>query len=446
MSRATPLTSKTSGPVRPKSLDHLADEITELSAHLDAGNYRLLQLIEAFDARQGWEGVGMRSCAHWLNWQCGINLGAAREKVRVAKALPALPRISEAFRTGEVSYSKVRAMTRVATPRNEHALLAVARAGTARHVEQQVRWYRKVKRIEALEQENVRHAQRELSCYQDDDGFWVVRGRLTPEQGAIFSKALEAAMDQLFEEQKDVSAETPEDMGAPVSDPVAARRADALVRISEASMSGKGKCGNSGERFMVNIHAEAEVLRHDGCGAEAEVEGHGNVSAETSRRLSCDCSVTHWQEDKQGNPLNIGRKSRTIPPAIRRALKHRDRGCRFPGCTCKHFVDAHHIRHWADGGETSVDNLVLLCRAHHRLVHEGGFGVEMKRGQQVQFTNPRGETLPPAAETRFRGNVFAIHAVNQKSGLGITPKTPVPSWLGEKMDPDMAVDALLACE
>ncbi|NNL94657.1 MAG: DUF222 domain-containing protein, partial [Xanthomonadales bacterium] len=254
--------------MRPKSLDHLADEITELSAHLDAGNYRLLQLIEAFDARQGWEGVGMRSCAHWLNWQCGINLGAAREKVRVAKALPALPRISEAFRTGEVSYSKVRAMTRVATPRNEHALLAVARAGTARHVEQQVRWYRKVKRIEALEQENVRHAQRELSCYQDDDGFWVVRGRLTPEQGAIFSKALESAMDQLFEEQKDVSAETPEDMGAPVSDPVAARRADALVFISEASMS--GKCSNSGERFMVNIHADAEVLRHDGCGVEAE--------------------------------------------------------------------------------------------------------------------------------------------------------------------------------
>ncbi|NNE06361.1 MAG: DUF222 domain-containing protein, partial [Xanthomonadales bacterium] len=164
----------------PTALDSLADQITELSAHLDAGTYRLLKLIGEFDQREGWSGPGMRSCAHWLNWQCGIALGAAREKVREAKALPALPRISEAFRKAEVSYSKVRAMTRVATPENEHALLEVARSGTARHVEQQVRWYRKVKRIEALEQENTRHLARELSCHQDDDGSWVVRGRLTP--------------------------------------------------------------------------------------------------------------------------------------------------------------------------------------------------------------------------------------------------------------------------
>jgi hypothetical protein len=151
----------------------------------------------------------------------------------------------------------------------------------------------------------------------------------------------------------------------------------------------------------------------------------------------------HWHEDKQGEPLNIGRKARSIPPAIRRALKRRDRGCRFPGCTCSRFVDAHHIIHWADGGETSMDNLVLLCRTHHRLVHEAGFGVQNVDDQGVVFTMPDGRVIPEVPEKRSRGNVFALMLANQKNGLKITPETAIPRWHGEQIDYETAMEMLL---
>ena len=186
----------------------LEDQITELAAHIHAATYRLLKLIREYDACDGWAAPGLRSCAHWLNWKCGIDLGAAREKVRVAHALEELPRISAVFRQGRLSYSKVRAMTRVATRNNERYLLMIARHGTAHHVERLVRNYRKVKRIEALEQENTRHAQRELNWSVDDEGYWVLRGRFTAEQGALIQNALEQAMEEDFQEHKDVPAGT----------------------------------------------------------------------------------------------------------------------------------------------------------------------------------------------------------------------------------------------
>ena len=153
-----------------------------------------------------------------------------------------------------------------------------------------------------------------------------------------------------------------------------------------------------------------------------------NVSAETSRRLSCDASVVNWQESREGKTLNVGRKTRTIPPAIRRALKRRDHGCRFPGCTCSRFVDAHHVRHWADGGETNMNNLVLLCRRHHRMVHEEGFGIHLQADGQVCFSDPQGQHLPDAADSRFRGNVFKLFAQNRQNGIQITPRTGECRW------------------
>ncbi len=182
--------------------EHLENQITELAAHIHAATHRLLELILEYDDSHGWAGPGMNSCAHWLNWKCGINLGAAREKVRVAHALVDLPKISEKFRLGELSYSKVRAMTRVATELNEDYLLQIARHGTASHVERLVRQYRKVKRIEALELENERHAVRQLDWYFDDDGSLVLKGRFTAEQGLLIKKVLESIMDEDFREQQ----------------------------------------------------------------------------------------------------------------------------------------------------------------------------------------------------------------------------------------------------
>jgi hypothetical protein len=431
---------------RQKEIEQLGDEITELAAHIHAATYKFLVLIREFDERSGWSCGATKSCAHWLNYRCGIGLGAAREKVRVAHAMKDLPLICEAFRKGEVSYSKVRAMTRVATPKNEDRLMNIAAHGTASHVEQAVRYYRRHQRSEALLHENRRHALRELNWYHDDDGTWVFRGRFTPEQGALLEQALSAVMHQAWEERKDVPAETPEDHIEYRPEPIAAQRADAMERLAEVYLADTGQDRSGGERYMVNIHTEAETLREDGAGAESEVENCGCVSAETSRRMACDASVVHWREDEEGEPLSIGRKSRTIPRAIKRALKRRDAGCRFPGCTCSRFVDAHHIHHWADGGETRLNNLVLLCRHHHRMVHEGGYGVRMLPSGNVEFTWPDGARMPFGPDTRFRGNVFEMEAQNRQAGIEITPETTVPYWLGESMDCDMAVEGLIQRE
>jgi len=423
-------------------IEKLENGITELSAHIYAATYRLLVLIREYDECEGWAQPGLRSCAHWLNWKCSINIGTAREKVRVAHALKDLSKISEAFREGRLSYSKVRAMTRVATPENEDYLMMIAKHGTAAHVDRLVRLYRQVKRTEALEQENRRHEMRELSLYEDDDGSFVVHGRLTPEQGALVKKALEAGMNEDFQEQKNVPAGTSDEINPqPPWGP--SRRADALVRIAEAYLSDKAKQSNGGDRYLVHLHTDVVTLKADGTGAEAEIEDCGHVCAETSRRLSCDAGVVHWLENADGEPLNVGRKTRTIPPAIRRALKRRDGGCRFPGCTCTRFVDAHHIRHWADGGETSMDNLALLCRHHHRLVHEGGFCVEMDANGQVRFTKPDEQILPDSGDKHSRGNVIALYTAHADSGIQITPETTQTEWCGEQMDDQLAVEGLL---
>ncbi len=433
-------------------LERMADGITELVAHLDAGTFQLLELICEFDENEGWSGPGIASCAHWLNWKCGMSMGPARERVRIARALPDLPGISAAFREGKVSYSKVRAMSRVATAKNEEALLQVALGGTANHVETQVRLYRKTKRIEALQEENFRHGHRELSWYIDDNDYWVFKGRFAPEQGALLQKALEAAGDQLFEEHQNIPKDVPAEISdnAPLDrntpEPVSQQRADALARVIDGFLAGVKNDQSGGDRYMVNIHTDIETLKENGSGAESEIEDRGHVPAETSRRMACDCSIVHWHENKQGEPLNIGRKTRSIPPAIRRALKRRDCGCRFPGCTCSRFVDAHHVQHWADGGETSMDNLVLLCRTHHRLVHEAGYGVQVAAGKGVVFRLPDGKIIKQGPDTRFRGSLVAIKSRNQNSGLKINPRTSIPEWYGDQMDHGVAVDMLLQHE
>src|SRR5947199_4764163 len=173
---------------RVAELDRLGDEIAELSAHLDAATARLLDLIREFDARAGWN-TGFRSCAEWLSWRVGLDRGAARERVRVARALATLPRLAQALARGELSYSKVRALTRVATPDTEERLLAVGRAGIAEHVERIVRGWRRVDRLAEAKETARRHTSRALHVYQDEDGMVVIRGRLAPEVGAVLVHA-----------------------------------------------------------------------------------------------------------------------------------------------------------------------------------------------------------------------------------------------------------------
>src|SRR6266478_3416844 len=190
-------------------LERLGDEIAELSAHLDAATARLLDLIREFDARGGWN-TGFLSCAQWLSWRVGLDRGAARERVRVARALGTLPRLAQALARGELSYSKVRALTRVATAETEERLLAVGRSGTAEHVERIVRGWRRVDRLAEARETAHRHTSRALHVYQDEDGMVVMRGRLAPEVGAVLIQALTAAREALYQKAyaESVRAET----------------------------------------------------------------------------------------------------------------------------------------------------------------------------------------------------------------------------------------------
>jgi hypothetical protein len=213
-------TKRFDGPVEP-TIEQLEAEITTLGAHLNAGTYRFLVLIGEFDQREGWGGWGIRSCAHWLNWKCGLGLGAAREQLRVAGALRSLPRISEAMRAGRLSYTKVRAMTRVATAENEHVLLKIAENGTASHIETVVRHYRRTQRADELHRDAERHRRRSFRYYWDEDGSLVIEGRLPPEQGALVVQALKAA-DQALRE----AAGAPAPVAAAPREPVVPAAAD----------------------------------------------------------------------------------------------------------------------------------------------------------------------------------------------------------------------------
>jgi Domain of unknown function (DUF222) len=269
-------------------LDRLGDEIAELSAHLDAATARLLTLIREFDARGGWNS-GFSSCAAWLGWRVGLDLGAARERVRVARALGSLPRLAEALACGELSYAKVRALTRVATPATEARLLAVGRAGTAAHIERIVRGWRRVGRQAEVRQAARRHAERGLHVYQDDDGTVLVRGRLTPEVGALLIRALDAARETLYQRMRVTS-------GTAASDPAIApptraqQQADALALLAETALHHEIDPGAPGERYQVVVHVDAAVLADPEQPGKSVLEEGGHVSAETSRRLACDAS------------------------------------------------------------------------------------------------------------------------------------------------------------
>jgi len=420
--------------VRP--IRELEAELTELAGHCNAAEYRWLCLLAEFDARKGWCDGATHSCAHWLNWKCGLDMGAAREKLRVAHALSKLPKISVSMARGELSYSKVRAITRVACEATEEVLLQMALHGTAYHVETLVRTYRRARQAEELSREARQRAARRLSFLPDYDGSWVVNGRLPAEVAAVVLKALDAAIEGL--PKPDVSAETSEGKWT-----LSMRRADALGAVAESFLKHGHEAQNGGERCQLIVHVDVQTLK-DACAGRCEIEDGPALAAETARRLACDSSVVRLIENEQGEPLDIGRRSRSIPPAIRRALKARDQGCRFPGCTHKRYVDAHHIRHWANGGETKMGNLVTLCRFHHRSVHEGRVKIEILNDGALRFMRPDGHTFESVAlgHAGPMSDWRHLAAHHRAENISITPQTATTRWRGESMDYGAAIDSM----
>ena len=497
--------------------DQLADQITLLSGQINAANYRFLKLIAEFDRRLAWEGCGIRSCAHWLNWKCGIAMSAAREKVRTARALEGLPGINKAFEKGELSFSKVRAMTRVATEENESHFLNIAEYGTAQHMEVLVKAFRAVSCIadtpedfnavetqeckksmlgetqHELRQQKHQQEDRSVVCYQDDDGMWIIKAKLPAEEGALVAKALKELGDQIAESKKSAISKEPIEQDADLphnsAKSVSAetesftlnkqeerltfpqRRADALVSIAEhylASDSTELTSLKGAERCQLIMHIRANT--HTGSSDDVSLDGRW-LLPNAARRLACDASLLVVQEDEVGNVLDIGRKTRIIPPAMARALAIRDGGCQFPGCCETRYTEGHHIKHWADGGETKLDNLVTLCRYHHRELHKGAFFLSLKpvsanlaTDKPVRFAErlcfSKVDRYFDAPFSRTEDYVIAANpakftcACCDSSDLGktlprliynsIDEKTAVTKWTGENMDLEMAVDGLLS--
>jgi hypothetical protein len=343
------------------------DRVVVLFAEITAATRELLRALAACDEHEDWAEEGFGSCAEWLAWRVGITRNAANEKVRAARALESLPLISAAMASGEISYSKVRAFTRVATPECEAELLTLARTQSAATLERVVRGWKVLDRSEENRAERQLHRLRRFSVFPDGHGMYVVHGLVTAEVAAVLMRAMEAAGDALF-------AKTSES-GPPDHEPLEPRqrRADAVGLLAERALAaGFGGedapvSGARAERYQVLLHVEPASLRESGEPCMCELEDGTRVSAETARRLACDASVVGVEKDSNGSVLDVGRKSRTVPGALRRALEARDRGCRFPGCGLR-FTDGHHIVHWADGGETSlkttsfsVDGTIVTC-------------------------------------------------------------------------------------
>jgi hypothetical protein len=540
------------------------EELATLSAHLDAATYRQLVLIRRLDERGHWAAAGATSCAAWLSFRIGLDIGAARERIRVAHALRDLPLISEAMRLGTISFSKVRAITRVATPANEERLLEYASHTTAAQLERICRGVRQAQHlgeengelVDEAEMLRRAHAARDVSCRSRGDGTVVLLATLLPDEADRVLRAIEAMRDAMREESPaqppsyadafvrlvDVGYEDATVAVAPVSAPRTVDAPEEAETQASSDVSAEGALGaaeyewsdifaargrlevseagtvhpacggvsaevafdparsdvsaegtfdparsdvsaegtfdrarsdvsagtssslhasappNDPARAHPSEHAATEPSRRKVCGGDvhrvvihlaphllseglvANLDDGTWIAPETWRRVACDCALDLVKVDENGSVLDVGRRTRTIPPALARALDVRDAGrCRFPGCTHRRFLDRHHVKHWSNDGETKLDNLLTLCTAHHQLVHEGGWSVELD-GDDARFFAPDGELLVWPRPRRVE-DAFA-ELEDAHVSLEIGPTTGLTRWDGKTPDYAWCVEAV----
>lgn len=488
------------------SLDLVGDQIAEDVAHIDAALHRVLTKIRVFDGGAGWAQQGFRSCAGWLSWRVGWSANTAREHVRVANALAALPKIDRALEHAEVSYSKVRAMTRVATPDNEHVLLELAQSTTGAQLEALCRKYASVRDHDDPKNSSPQNdlERRYVTRRDREDGMVVIEAVLHPDEAARVWVALErvakdrcrarnrAASNASAEapgtevsssvsaEASDIdvtsgaSAEAPRadvsnkvSAEAPVGTPSASNpttspnataeavrrpvpfdRADALVEIAEQVLRGDSP-SRSPTEVVVSVPLEAlqapDAAVADPSLLASTADGTG-LSMHAIRRLACDCGVVPLIEDAKGNPLRVGRKLRVIAGALKRALFNRDTTCRFPGCRARAFLEGHHMQHWLDGGETVISNMLALCSFHHRFVHEYGFTLELDPTTSTvtayDTANHRSISTLPPAPDTMRPDLGWSNIHARNDRFAITAETQ-SCWDNTPVDYPEAVDWLL---
>jgi hypothetical protein len=364
-------------PAETTRIDELDQSILTLCTRINAATYELLVMIREFDERAGWLQWGLDNCAEWLAWRCDLSMTTAREKVRVAHALKQLPSVSKAFSSGELSYAKVRAMTRVASRDNESDLLAFALRHTAVTVAERCRELRCGRESSVAMAERA-WANRSLRIRRDvERSVITITAELPLDTGELLEKALDKARDDESLQVRDL-----------VDTSWSVRQADAFVNVLNAYLSGEnGSIAGSNDNYLVTIHVDESAL--------AGGDGRAALPIEAVKRRCCDGKAVVVTETADGEPLGIGRKSRIIPKAIERAVRARDHNCcSFPGCNNRRFLECHHVEHWANGGETTVDNLLLLCTKHHTLVHEGGFRIDKDFLDNWAFFRPDGIAVP----------------------------------------------------
>ncbi|MDQ3036695.1 MAG: HNH endonuclease [Myxococcota bacterium] len=410
----------------------MESELAELSAHLEAATHRQLSLIRELEPAGIWALHGARSFAGWLSWRIGLAPGAAREKIRVARALGKLAAIDEAFRVARLSYSKVRALTRVADASNEAALLGMALHATAAHLEIICRGIRRVVRDERGEViDSHEPPERWVRERVTDDGMVRIEAQLHPDEAALVWGAIELA--------RGLGGE-----GVPID------RADALVRIADAFVAGERdgapeqhRCG--AERAQVVVHLQPDAFGGAPGALAATLDDGARVPAETFRRVSCDATLLGIRTDDSGTVVEIGARTRVVSGARRRALQLRDRSCRFPSCTNHAWLDAHHLEHWAHGGATTMSNLVLLCPAHHRLVHEGGFSIVRSDAAGFEVRRPDGVLVPCVPTAMSSASVDTLRLITGarlvSAGTSIGDETLLPHWDGRAPDVSACVAA-----
>ena len=509
-------------------LEQMAAELARQAANITAAEYRFLVLLAEFDAAGGWAHAGARTCAAWLSFACGLSPLAARERVRVARALADLPAISAAFAAGKLSYSKVRAITRVATPDNDEVLAGYGLCATAHQLEKILAGYSRTKRELQRRGAAELFEQRAVTWWTDEAGMVHIAAKLTPDDGALVIAQLQRLaesggqdhpappapgagpypIEQAERGRGDAPITTPHFAASP---PAAARRADALRIMAETAAAHGPAAAIGGETHLVIVHTHHDELTdpdiatagdrahahvpagtpgnvpagtphadhsartpaggsdrarplagadvseaYDGADPDVpagtptdpaayvgtHIDGVGRIAPDSARRLACDATIAVLIEDAHGRPLGISRQSSKVPRWLRRALSRRDRGgCRFPSCTATRYVDAHHIVHWADGGPTDLDNLILLCRFHHRLVHEVGYTITLHDDTTFTFHRPDGTDVPNLPPIRG-GDPNTIHAENTAAGLTITEYTAIPTWDGTTPDYSQAISDL----
>ena len=363
-------------------IDEIDQNILMLCQRINVATYDLLVLIREFDERGGWVQWGSNNCAEWLAWRCDLSIATAREKVRVANALKVLPLVTESFASGELSYAKVRALTRVANRENEESLVAFALRHSAVYVADRCRELR-CGSDASIDTAARAYANRALRIRRDRHReMMTITIDLPVDSGELVEKALDKARDAVLSSEVSAMDDSSWSM----------MQADAFIGVVTDFLSGNcdhESCNTISDNHLVTIHVDQSALGGN--------DGRSAIPIESVRRLCCDGQAVVLTEDGNGEPLSIGRKTRTVPTAISRAVRARD-GCRctFPGCENRRYLQCHHVWHWSRGGETSLDNLILLCHKHHTLVHEGGFTIERDFCDNWFFRRPDGVAVPDA--------------------------------------------------